>query len=173
MCGLHGCEAITPSGRRVSRETEKGLAMLVKDMLPVARGKLVTLREDAPLTEAAKLLAHKEANLVVICRASGRLAGVVAKTDVVRQVCGRRGAHSKNSVATVMTRKVVIGRSTDSLADVWSRMKKHGLKHIPIVDSRSRPIGLAIARDILELLKEEVEQEEQLLRDYLMCVGYH
>jgi CBS domain-containing protein len=155
------------------RETEKGLAMLVENMLPLAREKLVTLREDAPLIEAAKLLAHKEANLVVICRASRRLVGVVAKTDVVRLISGCRGASCKNSVASAMTRKVVTCRSADFLTDVWSRMKAHGLKHIPIVDSRLRPIGLAIARDVLGLLKEEVEQEEQLLRDYVMCVGFH
>lgn len=146
--------------------------MLVKNMLPLAREKLVTLREDAPLVEAANLLAHKEANLVIICRASRRLVGVVAKTDVVRQVCGRRGARCKKSVADAMTRKVVTCRSTDTLADVWSRMKTHGLKHVPIIDSRSRPIGLAIARDVLGLLKEEVEQEDQLLRDYVASVGY-
>jgi CBS domain-containing protein len=52
-------------------------------------------------------------------------------------------------------------------------MKTHGLKHLPIIDPDSRPIGLAIARDILGLLIEEAEQEGQLLRDYVMGVGYH
>jgi len=29
------------------------------------------------------------------------------------------------------------------------------------------------ARDALEGLLDEVENEESLLRDYVMCVGYH
>jgi len=29
------------------------------------------------------------------------------------------------------------------------------------------------ARDALQVLLEEVENEESLLRDYVMCVGYH
>lgn len=147
--------------------------MLVERLLPQARTKLVTLREGAPLIEAAKLLAHKEANLIVICRRSNRVVGVVAKTDVVRELCVRRDAGYKSSVSSAMTREVVTCRRKDFLADVWSRMKMHGLKHIPIVDSRSRPVGLAIARDVLGLLKEEVEQEEQLLREYVMSLGYH
>lgn len=146
--------------------------MLVEELLPLARTKLVTLREGAPLIEAAKLLAHKEANLIVICRRSRRVVGVVAKTDVVREICTCRDTDRKRSVSNAMTREVVTCRRRDFLADVWSQMKTYGLKHIPIIDSRSRPVGLAIARDVLGFLKEEVEEEEQLLRDYVMTVGY-
>ncbi|WP_158083557.1 hypothetical protein [Manganibacter manganicus] len=36
----------------------------------------------------------------------------------------------------------------------------------------SIPIGVLKARDALQLLLTEVEQEETPLRDYMMCVGY-
>ena len=52
-------------------------------------------------------------------------------------------------------------------------MKERGLKNIPVVDQDSRPIGVLNARDALEVLLEEVEYEELLLREYVMCVGYH
>jgi hypothetical protein len=37
----------------------------------------------------------------------------------------------------------------------------------------SHPIGMLNARDALQLLLEEAQDEELLLRDYVMCVGYH
>jgi hypothetical protein len=52
-------------------------------------------------------------------------------------------------------------------------MKDRGLKNIPIIDQAARPIGVLNARDALEVLREEVEYEEVLLRDYVMCVGWH
>ena len=72
-----------------------------------------------------------------------------------------------------MTRKILTCHPSDSLKAVWSVMKTHGLKHIPVVDGAYRPIGLAIARDVLVLLIGDVEYEEHLLRDYVMCIGYH
>ncbi|MDE2167298.1 MAG: CBS domain-containing protein [Alphaproteobacteria bacterium] len=160
------------NGRLKLSAPRKGSTALVERLLPLARKKLVTLQQDAPFIEAAKLLANKEANLVIICDRDGLIAGVVAKTDIVREICEFRGFGSKISISTAMTREIVSCRPRDFLVDVWSNMKSHGLKHIPIVDHDSRPIGLAIARDVLGLLIEDLEHEEQLLHDYVMCVGY-
>jgi CBS domain-containing protein len=46
------------------------------------------------------------------------------------------------------------------------------LKNVPVVDADSKPLGVLNARDVLQSLLEDVEYEEQLLRDYVMCVGY-
>ncbi|MGH9765636.1 MAG: CBS domain-containing protein [Blastocatellia bacterium] len=142
-------------------------------ILPLAKAKLVTLQQSAPLLEAARLLAYKEANLVIICDRDGVIVGVIAKTDIVREASKRRDFGRRISTSNAMTREVVSCRPQDALEDVWSTMKSHGLKHIPVLDHESRPIGLAIARDVLGLLIEELEHEDQLLRDYVMCVGYH
>ena len=72
-----------------------------------------------------------------------------------------------------MTRTVVLCHPTDLLRNVWSIMKDRGLKNLPVIDTDSRPIGVLNARDALEVLRKEVEHEEELLRDYVMCVGYH
>jgi len=52
-------------------------------------------------------------------------------------------------------------------------MKNRGLKNIPINDQDSRPVGVLNARDALQALLEEVENEESLLRDYVMGIGFH
>ena len=72
-----------------------------------------------------------------------------------------------------MTRTVIHCRPNDLLHDIWLIMKERGLRNIPVVDQDSRPIGVLNARDALEVLLEEAEYEEGLLRDYVMCVGYH
>jgi CBS domain-containing protein len=72
-----------------------------------------------------------------------------------------------------VTRTVIFCRPADRLPEVWSVMKERRLKNIPIVDEDARPLGLLNARDALETLLEEGEHEEVLLREYIMCVGYH
>jgi CBS domain-containing protein len=147
--------------------------MFVEGMLPTARKRLVTIGVDAPLIDAAKLLRELHTDLVVVCSCDELLAGVITKTDLVRQMSQCQGSGCAAAASTVMTRTVILCHPNDLLHDIWSIMKERGLKNIPVVGEDSRPIGVLNARDALEVLLEEAEYEEQLLRDYVMCVGYH
>jgi predicted transcriptional regulator len=71
-----------------------------------------------------------------------------------------------------MTRDVVICRPDELLQEVWKRMKQRKLKNIPVVGEDSRPMGVLQARDVLQVLLEESKDEEAMLRDYVMGIGY-
>ena len=144
----------------------------VDRILPAGRKRLITIRDEAPLLDAAKLLREPDADLVVVCNADERMVGVISKTDVVRQISQWRESEYATAASTVMTRTVVSFRPDDSLHDVWTTMKHRRLKNVPILDQDSRPIGVLNARDVLEALLEEVEHEEMLLRDYVMSIGH-
>lgn len=146
--------------------------MFVESILPTARKRLVTVDDHISLIEAAKLLLDCHTDLLVVRGRDGLLAGVITKTDVVRQMSLCQGSGC-TAASSVMTRIVVHCQPNDELQNVWSIMKDRGLKNIPIIDQDSRPIGVLNARDALEVLREEVEYEEVLLRDYVMCVGWH
>ncbi len=146
--------------------------ILVEKIVPVARERLVTVRDDALLTEAARFLDGGHINLVVVCDKGGAMVGIVTRTDVVRQMSLCQGCGCTAAVGTVMTRKVTYCRPGDSLQDVWSIMQKQKLLHIPIVDDDLKPLGVINARDALLVLMEDSEHEGALLRDYVMGVGY-
>lgn len=145
--------------------------MLVEGLLPKARERLVTIADDVPLIEAAKLL-QTGTDLVMVCDSAGLLAGVITKTDVVAQISHCQGASCITAAALVMSRDVVLCESKDFLHDVWARMKARSLKNVPVVDDASRPLGLLQARDILQVLLSDSESEDAMLRDYVMGVGY-
>ena len=146
--------------------------MLVENLLPVARKRLVIIADNAPLIEAAILL-HAGTDIVVVCDSVGLLSGVITKTDIVRQISSCQGTACITAASFVMTRDVIVCGLDDLLQNVWSKMKKRGLKNIPIDDQDSRPVGVLNARDALQALLEEVENEESLLRDYVMGIGFH
>lgn len=145
--------------------------MFIERVLSAAREKLVMVADDAPLIEAARLLGAGT-DLVVVCTSGGVLAGVITKTDVVSQISRCQGTSCATAASLVMTRDVVLCRPGDGLHDVWSRMKKRGLKNIPITDEEARPIGVLNARVALQILLDESEDKEALLRDYVMGIGY-
>jgi CBS domain-containing protein len=145
--------------------------MLVDQLIPEARKRLVTIGDDSPLIEAAKLL-RAGIDLVVVCDPAGVLAGVITKTDVVRQISHCEGASCVCPASTVMTRSVVACHPSDWVKKIWSTMKQRELKNIPIIDAESRPLGLLNARDALQVLLKDVEYEESLLIDYVAGIGY-
>jgi CBS domain-containing protein len=144
--------------------------MFVKNMLSAAVKRLVSVGDDVPLIDAAKPLSDFNIDLVVVCNADGRLAGIITKTDVIRQIC--LGAGYTTAASDVMMRNVILCHPSDPLRDVWAVMKERSVKNIPVISQDSQPIGVLNARDVLEVLMEETEYEEALLRDYVMSVGY-
>jgi CBS domain-containing protein len=146
--------------------------MSIEEMLSAARNRLGTIRDDARLIDAARLLTHAHVNLVVVCDRDGVLTGVITRTDVVRQISGCAGQSCMTAAAAVMTCEVTSCSPADSLHDVWSVMRERGLKHVPVIDRDSRPLGVLYVRDVLQVLLREVEYEELLLRDYVMGIGY-
>jgi CBS domain-containing protein len=146
-------------------------AMFVERLLPVAYTKLATITTDALLIEAAKVL-RAGTDLVIVCGSTGILVGVITKTDVVNQMSRCDGSICMAAASLAMSRGVVSCQPGDLLRDVWSTMKVRGLKNIPVVDADSRPLGILNALDILQVLLKESKEEESILRDYVMGIGY-
>jgi CBS domain-containing protein len=146
--------------------------MIVEGILPAARERLITIGADAQLIAAATLLRELDKDIVVVHDSKGVLAGVITKTDIVRQISHCQGSGCVAATSTVMTQAVVYCHPDNLLHEIWTIMKERHLKNVPILDRESRPIGVLNARDALEALLRELAYEEELLRDYVMCVGY-
>jgi|SRR5665213_3637316 len=147
--------------------------ILVEKIVPVARERLVAVKNDALLTEAARFLDGGHINLVVVCDSGGAMVGIITRTDVVHQMSICQGSGCAVAVGTVMTKNVTFCRTGDSLEDVWSIMKERKFLHVPIVDDDFKPLGVINARDALLVLLEGSEHETSLLREYVMGIGYH
>lgn len=141
-------------------------------VLPAARERLVTIKADALLIDAARLLNGPQLNLVVVCDENGKMAGVITKTDIVSRISYCTGCSCTMAASHVMTEEVTFCRPSDWLHEVWSVIKQRGLKNIPVVDQNSVPVGVLNARDVVRSLLEDTQYEESLLRDYVMGIGY-
>jgi CBS domain-containing protein len=146
--------------------------MFVGRMLPIARERLVTISWSASVKDAAALMAKPHTDIVVVCGSDGRMVGVLTKTDIVGQITQCIGSGCTARVDTIMTRDVASCQPGEPLRDIWSMMKIRGLQRIPVVDQVGKPVGIIYARDALQALLGEIENDETLLRDYVMNVGY-
>lgn len=143
----------------------------VIQLLERARGRLVSVLMTVPLFDVAKLL-HAGTDIVVVCDHQGRCLGVITKSDVVERVASPAGIDHTAPVASAMQRDVVICGVQDELHAIWAKMRSRDIKNVPVLDAERHPIGILNARDALDLMLNETENEEALLRDYVMGLGY-
>lgn len=124
--------------------------MHVKHMLPRARERLATIGANAPVIEAADLMARPHTDLVVVCDDEGSMVGVITKTDIVKRIRQCTGAGCRDRVEAIMEREVVSCRPDDVLRDVRQILSARGLQRIPVVDEYRIPVGIIYARDALQ-----------------------
>jgi CBS domain-containing protein len=97
---------------------------------------------------------------------AGRIEGILSERDVVR-VLGERGASVLDEpVSTVMTRKVVSCKQSDTVAALMEMMTRGKFRHLPVVEGE-RVVGLISIGDIVKSRVQEYEREQEALRDYI------
>jgi CBS domain-containing protein len=146
--------------------------MLVEKILSVARERLAAIGDDAPVLQAARFLGSPHVNLVIVCDTAGAMKGVLSKTDILKHIGHCGGNACTIAASNVMTREVFTCAPQDWLHEVWSEMRTRRLQCVPVIEPQFRPLGILYARDALRALLTEVEDEEALLREYVMSVGY-
>ncbi|MGD9740405.1 MAG: CBS domain-containing protein [Bauldia sp.] len=141
--------------------------MLVRDYLPTASKRLITLTPDDTIQEAARRLAPAGFDLIVIVDGAGKMIGVVTDSDIVNWVATHEGqATRQTKVSTIMSTKTTKCLPSQSLSDVAELAQKNGRKHLPIVDENEIPLGVVYVRDALMALLNDAEINERWLNAY-------
>ena len=149
------------------------LAMnLVQHIIEDAQRRLVVLSLAAPIRDIAKALTNPETPLIVVCDASGVALGVVSSADIVNALSRDADGATKANAAALMTQPIHSCGARDSLQSIWSTMGAGSHRCIPVLDEAGRPHGVIHARDVARALLDEVTNEEILLRDYVLGIGY-
>lgn len=93
-----------------------------------------------PLGAVVQGMAAARASSALIVDAVGRVAGILTEQDIARRVTFQ--ADPAIPVDAVMTRPVVTLGADDFLYRAVARMRRLGLRHMPVVDPSGRPVGM-------------------------------
>ena len=146
--------------------------VLVEHILEGARKRLAVLTTEASVSDAAGILANPDTPLVVVCDNEGIAVGVISSSDIVKVLAHAKGDAHKMSTASIMTRPILSCHLQQELQGVWEGMNTRSVRTVPVLDDSGRPQGVVHAHDIARAILSEVNEEEGLLRDYVMGVGY-
>jgi len=126
-----------------------------------------TIHPQAPIEAAAQVMLQNRVSGLPVVDESGKLVGMVTEGDLLRRHQGQtdrprwlqlllNSPKSKEgidldhfqTVADVMTTKVVAVRESTSVSEIADLMRRHGIKRVPVVDD-GKVIGIVSRADLL------------------------
>ncbi len=109
---------------------------------------VVTTKEDTTIHEVIRVLWQKHIGSVVVTDSDCRCKGIFTERDAIRVVAQK--VDLTLPVSRVMTAKVVTVPIDATLAEARRNAIAHGIRHLPVVDSEEKLVGLLTIRGILD-----------------------
>lgn len=116
---------------------------------------------DAPLAEAAKLMADLDVGILLVCE-NERLAGAVTDRDITIRGTARGLDNNLATVREVMTPEVIYCFEDQSLEDTCVIMERNQLRRLPVLDRQKRLVGIVSLGDVANRARSEVLAGEAL-----------
>lgn len=123
---------------------------------------------DESLIDAARRMReHHVGTLVVVsgeAAAQRRPVGIITDRDIVVQVLAKDPDDlSRLDVGDVMSFKLVTAKESESPDEVMTRMRRNGVRRVPVIDAEGALIGILALDDLLEFMAERLEELAKLV----------
>lgn len=115
----------------------------------------------SPTTTVADALAvmHQDDVGCLLVVDDGKLVGLLSVRDVLNNVAEEYAAVKSSPVSEVMAREPVFAYDTDASGAVLSVMAASGYRHVPVLDSDDRPVGIASPQRVMDFLLDHLQDE--------------
>lgn len=143
--------------------------MLVNQILSMkANIEVVTIRPDATVADATRLLAEKRIGAVVVSKDGKKAEGILSERDIVRAL-GRNGPEILNGpISELMTRKLQTCTTGEDALTVLERMSEGRFRHLPVVNAEGDMIGFVSIGDAVSARLKELHLEKEALTGMIM-----
>ncbi len=133
----------------------------VSDLLRAKPQRLVSVRPDASVLDAIKVLAQEDIGAATVMEGD-RLAGIFSERDYTRKVILQGRSSSTTRVDEIMTRNVIVVTPRTRTRECMQLMTEKAIRHLPVVDD-ARVIGMVSIRDIVsDIIADQDFTIEQL-----------
>ncbi len=118
-----------------------------------------TIRPDAPVDEAARLMHEKQIGALIVMDDQQQIAGILSERDMLR-IWANEEYSRKMPVQDIMTarKNMILSNTANDLRYVMSLMTENNIRHIPIVHE-GQLVSLLSMRDVARALLAEYEKQ--------------
>ena len=129
---------------------------------------IVTIAPTATVAEAVAVLAEHRIGAVVVSQDGDAPAGILSERDVVRQLAAKGAAVLERPISDFMTREVQTCHTSEDALVILERMTAGRFRHLPVIDSDGRMIGVVSIGDAVSGRLKELAAEKEALTGMIM-----
>ena len=131
----------------------------VQDLLGTVTRDPIWIDPLASVFDALKLMNEQNVGALLV-QIDDYLVGIVSERDYVRKVILDTHTAQNTKVSEIMTREVVTVTPQDTVVHCIALMKKHHVRHLPVV-VEGKAVGIISLRDLfLDVIHEKFEEHQ-------------
>jgi len=138
---------------------------LIKHLLDRKGRQIISIKPDASVLDAIRLMAEKNIGAVLVMN-GGQLLGIMSERDYARKVVVKGRASDSTPVSDIMTATVTCTTSSETVDTCMALMTEKRIRHLPVVDNKV-VVGVISIGDLVQAIiadqQEAIEQLEQYI----------
>ena len=123
----------------------------------ISHSNVLSVQPGASAFDAACVMTKGRCGSVLIVDASGAMLGILTERDLMIKIVAKRRDPDATPVSDIMTHNPHFIAPETSVSDAVLIMKRHNFRHLPILSSSSKILGVFSIRDAMagELVEAE------------------
>ena len=138
---------------------------LVKHLLDNKGRDVISIRSDASVLDAIKLMAERAVGSLLVMDGE-RLEGIVTERDYARKVIIKGRASESTQVGEIMTSDVRTASLEQTVNECMTFMTNMKIRHLPVVED-GRVIGMISIGDLVQAIISDQQHETEQLENYI------
>jgi CBS domain-containing protein/nucleotide-binding universal stress UspA family protein len=130
-------------------------ARRIETLRQVMSGAVITVPEDLPLVEAARLMAEADVGALPVL-AEGRLVGILTDRDIVVRGLAKGADAARETVGACCTRDLAVGTPAMAVTEAVRLMEQRKVRRLPVLED-GRLVGIVALGDLAETAPHRAE----------------
>ncbi|HIF50570.1 MAG TPA: CBS domain-containing protein [Thiotrichaceae bacterium] len=140
--------------------------MKIKSILEKKGSDVYSISADDTLKDMVKEMLGRSIGSLLVLHDDGSLAGIITERDFLHNVVKNADSWETVRIDDVMIKKVLTATADETLDAVMSRMTKHRVRHMPVVES-DKVVGVLSIGDIIYASLDESTFQNELMKRYI------
>ena len=140
--------------------------MKIKAILEKKGSDVYNISADGTLKDMVKEMLGRSIGSLLVLHDDGSLAGIITERDFLHNVAKNADSWETVRIGDVMIKKVLTATADETLDAVMSRMTKHRVRHMPVVDA-DKVVGVLSIGDIIFASLDESTFQNELMKRYI------
>ena len=140
------------------------------EILKIAGAPPAVVSLTTTVLEAVQVMVSKRVGAVAVVQGD-RLAGIFTERDVMLRVVLARHDPATTKMMDVMSASVESATADTTAGEALGVMIERHFRHLPILDSEGRVLGILSVRNLLQTRVEDLTQQLDSMENYLTADG--